>query len=154
MRKTKKNIIVYFFTGKRGGFSHFIPILQLLKKEKKIKYKILASDMHLSDYFGKTINEIRHYTKKIISLKKIKIKDSIGNRLSVVSNTIESLSKIFKKTKPDFLFVLGDRAEVMGASISAMHFNIPIIHMYGGDVTQGGTDEPTRHAISKISNLI
>ena len=25
--------------------------------------------------------------------------------------------------------------------------------MYGGDVTQGGADEPTRHAISKISNI-
>ena len=25
--------------------------------------------------------------------------------------------------------------------------------MYGGDITQGGTDEPTRHAITKISNI-
>ena len=33
------------------------------------------------------------------------------------------------------------------------HYNIPIIHLYGGDVTQGGTDETTRHAISKIANL-
>ena len=24
---------------------------------------------------------------------------------------------------------------------------------YGGDVTQGGTDEPTRHALTKLSNL-
>ena len=49
--------------------------------------------------------------------------------------------------------LLGDRAEVLGAAISAMHFNIPIIHMYGGDVTQGGTDEPTRHAITKMSSI-
>ena len=34
-----------------------------------------------------------------------------------------------------------------------MHYNIPIIHLYGGDVTQGGTDEPTRHAITKIANI-
>jgi len=49
--------------------------------------------------------------------------------------------------------LLGDRAEVLGAAIAGMHYNIPIIHLYGGDVTQGGTDESTRHAISKIANL-
>ena len=49
--------------------------------------------------------------------------------------------------------MLGDRAEVLGAVIAAQFFNIPIIHMYGGDITQGGTDEPTRHAITKLSNL-
>ena len=27
--------------------------------------------------------------------------------------------------------------------------NIPVVHLYGGDITQGGTDEPTRHAIAK-----
>ncbi len=149
----KKKLLLYFFTGKRGGFSHYIPIIKSLKKEKKIDYKILASDMHLSSYFGNTLNEIKQYSRKVITLKKIVIKDTIENRLSVVSNTIKSLSKIFKKKKPDFLFVLGDRAEVLAASISALHFNIPLVHMYGGDVTQGGTDEPTRHAITKIANL-
>ena len=34
-----------------------------------------------------------------------------------------------------------------------MHFNIPVVHLYGGDITQGGTDELTRHAITKIANL-
>lgn len=153
MRKINKNTMIYFFTGKRGGFSHFIPILRILDKKKKIKYKIIASDMHLSDYFGKTLNEVKQYTKNIIQLKKIDLRDSIKNRLSVVSNTIDSIGKVFKKKKPDFLLLLGDRSEVMGAAISAMHYNIPIIHMYGGDVTQGGTDEPTRHAITKMSSI-
>ena len=153
MKKIKKNKTIYFFTGKRGGFSHFIPILRVLDGEQRINYKIIASDMHLSDYFGKTINEVKQYTKNVIQLKKINLKDSIKNRLSVVSSTIESLSRVFKKKKPDGLLLLGDRAEVLGAAISAMHFNIPIIHMYGGDVTQGGTDEPTRHAITKMSSI-
>jgi GDP/UDP-N,N'-diacetylbacillosamine 2-epimerase (hydrolysing) len=149
----KKKIIIHFFTGKRGGFSHFIPILRLLDENKRFDYKILAGDMHLSNFFGKTINEIKNYSSKIIRLKKNILKDTISNRLSVVSNTINSLSKIFSRLKPDFLFVLGDRAEVLGASIVGAHFNIPLIHMYGGDITQGGTDEPSRHAITKLSNL-
>ena len=149
----KKKITIYFFTGKRGGFSHFVPILRQLNKSKLVKYKIIVADMHLSNFFGKTVDEIQYYTKKLILLDKPNKKDTISNRLSVISKTINSLSRIFVKKKPDFLFLLGDRAEVLGAAISGMHFNIPIAHMYGGDITQGGTDEQTRHAISKISNL-
>jgi len=121
--------------------------------QQKIDYKIIVADMHLSSFFGKTINEIKNYSKKLIILDKIKTKDTISNRLSVISKTIQNLSKIFEKKKPTFLFLIGDRAEVLGAAIAAMHFNIPIIHLYGGDLTQGGTDESTRHAISKIANL-
>ena len=151
--KRKKRIKIYFFTGKRGGFSHFIPILREFDKSKNIDYQIIAADMHLSDYFGKTINEIKRYSERIISLNKIHYEDTISNRLSVISKTIESLSRIFKKKKPDYLFLLGDRAEVLGAAVACMHHNIPIIHLYGGDITQGGTDEPTRHAITKIANI-
>lgn len=150
--KSKKKLI-YIFTGKRGGFSHFIPIIHEIEKKKIFNYKIVVSDMHLSKKFGSTIKEIKFYTTKIIKLKPKNIEDNIQNRLSVISNNIESLSKLFSKKKPDFFLVLGDRAEVLGAVIAAQFFNIPIIHMYGGDITQGGTDEPTRHAITKLSNL-
>jgi|TARA_Y100000294_G_scaffold177367_1_gene202523 UDP-hydrolysing UDP-N-acetyl-D-glucosamine 2-epimerase len=143
----------FFFTGKRGGFSHFVPIIRELEKQKKINFKIIAGDMHLSSFFGKTIKEIKKYTNNIVRLKNFDINNSISNRVKNISKTTLEMSKIFKKIKPDFLFLLGDRGEVLGASIAALHHNIPIIHMYGGDVTQGGTDEPTRHAITKISNI-
>jgi len=153
MKKKNKKININFFTGKRGGFSHFVPILKQIELSKKIEYKIIVADMHLSPFFGNTVNELKRYSKNLILLDRIKNKDTISNRLTVISKTIASLSKIFKNKKPDFLFLLGDRAEVLGAGIAAMHFNIPIIHMYGGDITQGGTDESTRHAITKMANL-
>ena len=68
----KKNI--YFFTGKRGGFSHFVPIIRYLNKSKIIKFKIIVADMHLSNFFGKTVNEIKAYSKKLILLDRIRVK--------------------------------------------------------------------------------
>ena len=97
----KKKIIIHFFTGKRGGFSHFVPILREIDLSNKIDYKIIVADMHLSSFFGKTVNEIKNYSKKLILLDKIKTKDTISNRLSVISKTITSLSKVFNKKKPD-----------------------------------------------------
>ena len=102
--KRKKKIKIYFFTGKRGGFSHFIPILREFDRSKNIDYQIIAADMHLSDYFGKTINEIKRYSQRIIPLNKIQYKDTISNELLVISNTIESLSRIFRKKTRLFIF--------------------------------------------------
>ena len=105
--RRKKKIKIYFFTGKRGGFSHFIPILREFDKSKNIEYQIIAADMHLSDYFGKTINEIKRYCERIISLNKINYEDTISNRLLVISKTIESLSRIFRKKKTRLLIFTG-----------------------------------------------
>ena len=63
------------------------------------------------------------------------------------------MGKIFSRKIPTYFFLLGDRAEVLGAAIASLHYNVPSIHLYGGDITQGGTDEPTRHAISKLSSI-
>ena len=39
------------------------------------------------------------------------------------------------------------------AATIAVGFNIPIVHLFGGAVTFGSTDENHRHAISKMSNI-
>ena len=87
--RRKKKIKIYFFTGKRGGFSHFIPILREFDKSKNIEYQIIAADMHLSDYFGKTINEIKRYSERIISLNKIHYEDTIFIRTLVISKLLK-----------------------------------------------------------------
>ena len=59
----KKKINIYFFTGKRGGFSHFVPIIRYLNKSKNIKFKIIVADMHLSNFLVKQLMKLRHIVK-------------------------------------------------------------------------------------------
>ena len=142
---SKKKIDLFFFTGKRGGFSHLVPIIKILDKQKSINYKILVTDMHLSSLFGKTLNEIKKYSKKIILLDSIQIKDTIANRLQVISK-IQALSKIFKKkTNFYFYWVIGPRFLVLQLQL---HIAIYLSFIYTGGFNTGGTDEATRHAIS------
>ncbi len=56
---------VCFFTGKRGGFTHMIPVIEGVKGSDKLDYCVLASDMHLSNTFGSTINEIKRWAENI-----------------------------------------------------------------------------------------
>lgn len=144
---------VCFFTGKRGGFNHMIPVLERIDREKQLQYSIVASDMHLAKSFGETIKEVEkwaHHTHKVPTLLRTDSKLSRAKSLGV---GIIKYAKLLARIKPDLVFVLGDRGEVLAFAISAMELNIPIVHLFGGDVTQGGVDEPVRHAITKLASI-
>ena len=60
---------------------------------------------------------------------------------------------MFSEIKPDLVFLLGDRYELIGAAISATIFRIPIAHIHGGEKTEGAFDESIRHSITKLSHI-
>ena len=53
----------------------------------------------------------------------------------------------------DLAIVHGDRHEVLAAVIGANVLGIPIVHLGGGDLTEGSQDDCFRHAITKLSHL-
>ena len=59
----------------------------------------------------------------------------------------------FNDIKPDILVVLGDRYELLCASIAATIGRIPIAHIHGGEITEGAIDDSIRHCITKSSHL-
>lgn len=59
----------------------------------------------------------------------------------------------FMENRPDALMVLGDRYETLAVCLAAMNARIPIVHLYGGEITEGAIDEVIRHAITKLSYL-
>lgn len=53
----------------------------------------------------------------------------------------------------DFAVVHGDRYEIVAATLAASLMGVPVVHIGGGDVTEGSQDEGYRHAISKMAHL-
>ena len=49
--------------------------------------------------------------------------------------------------------VLGDRFEKLAIVNNAIIYNKPIIHLYGGEKSEGVIDEQVRHMITKGSHL-
>ncbi len=79
------------------------------------------------------------------------------NNLKLNNYSVELQSKvtdIFRKIKPDCVFLTSDRFETLSVALVAHFMRIPIIHLEGGDVTEGGTlDDNSRHAITKLASL-
>jgi len=54
---------------------------------------------------------------------------------------------------PDLLMVIGDRLDMIPVAIASLPFNIPIVHLAGGDVSRGAIDDRIRHALTKLSHV-
>ena len=65
----------------------------------------------------------------------------------------DGIGKLLKKHSFSSVVVLGDRFEMLAASIAVIPFRVPLIHFHGGSITEGAIDDSFRHAITKLSNF-
>jgi UDP-hydrolysing UDP-N-acetyl-D-glucosamine 2-epimerase len=144
---------ICFFTGKRGGFGHLVPIVERINETDDLACSVVAADMHMVEKFGKTIDEVRKWTENIYTIDTMLCLDTKMARAKSIGLGIMSSSQLLDSIQPDLVFVLGDRGEVLAMAISAMEINIPLVHLFGGDISQAGVDEPVRHAITKMANI-
>ncbi len=54
---------------------------------------------------------------------------------------------------PDVLIVLGDRWELLHVVPPAVLSGVPVVHLHGGEVTEGSLDERVRHALTKLADV-
>lgn len=55
-------------------------------------------------------------------------------------------------THGDVLVVLGDRWELPWVVMPAVIGGIPVVHLHGGEITEGAIDERVRHAVTKLAD--
>ena len=51
------------------------------------------------------------------------------------------------------ILLLGDRFEILAVATAALIARVPIIHLHGGELTEGAYDDSFRHSITKMSFL-
>lgn len=148
----KKKIVIV--TATRAEYGLLRPLILALKDTEDFNVEIAATGAHLSPEFGLTYREIENDNIQIN--KKIEILLSSDTAVSISKSmglAIISFAEYFDETRPDALLVLGDRYETLAVCCAAMNAQIPIIHLYGGETTEGAVDEAIRHAITKMSYL-
>ena len=145
---------IFTLTSSRSEFGILKNIILKLSSFKKINHKLIVTGTHLEKKFGETINEINRLKIKNIIKIPIKMQEtSSANSSIIASKLILKLNELFKKEKPDAIVLFGDRFEILPiANVCFLH-KIPIIHIGGGETTEGSSDESIRHAVSKLSSF-
>lgn len=143
---------ICFITGTRAEYGLLSGLMRKVKDSKNLDLKIIATSMHLSKKYGHTYKEIINDGFSIDA--KIRMLSNSDRPEDIALSTAEGIKKLslsLKKIKPDIVVILGDRFEALSAALSSLFLNIPIIHIHGGEKTEGSIDESIRHAITKMS---
>lgn len=140
-------------TGTRAEYGLLYWLMKEIEADKDLELQIVVTGMHLSPEFGLTNKEI----EKDFKIDK-KIEMLLSSDTSVGISKSMGLAQIgfadaYDELDPGLLIVLGDRYEIFSAVSTAMIARIPIVHLHGGETTEGAFDESIRHSITKMSHL-
>lgn len=142
-------------TATRAEWGLLRPLAKEIQEDDAFSLHLAVTGTHFSEEFGNTWNEIVSDGFSIDERVDI-ITSPIQNAVDV-SNTmaraLSGFSEVFSRHKIDLVILLGDRYETLAVALAAMNARIPIMHLYGGDVTEGALDDAIRHSISKVSYL-
>ena len=143
---------ILFFTGSRSEWGYIKPIIKLCK-EQDIKYNICATNTHVLDSYGLSINEIKKDGFKVSDEIYMTL-DGYNTYSSTKSLGIVMMSflDVVQRIKPDWILLAGDRGETLIASIVAAYTNTPLAHIQAGELS-GNIDGQARHAIGKFAHI-
>lgn len=144
---------VCIFVGSRANYSSIKSVMRAIDNHPKLKLQLLLGSSAILDRFGSIKNQIINDGFKIdYTFNNIIEGESPVTMAESTGLALIQIAMLLDKLSPDLLVVVGDRYEVMAATVAAAYMNIRIVHTMGGEVT-GTIDESIRHAITKFAHI-
>ncbi|PRD51944.1 UDP-N-acetylglucosamine 2-epimerase [Sphingobacterium gobiense] len=141
-------------TATRAEYGLLKPLMGYLFESERFELQTLVTGAHLSPEFGLTYRFLEEDGFQID--EKVEMLLSADTPTGIVKSMglgMIGYAEAFSRLSPDAVIILGDRYEMLSVASAATIFNIPIIHLHGGEITEGAYDDAIRHAISKLSAL-
>ena len=141
-------------TGTRAEYGLLKELISEINGDKEVELQLIVTGMHLSPEFGFTYKEIER--DGFFINDKIEILMSSDTDIGISKSTalaLISFSETYNRLKPDIVILLGDRYEMLAAALAAYISKVPIVHLCGGDITEGAYDDAFRHSITKMAYL-
>ena len=144
---------IFGVTTSRADYGILKPFYKKIDKSNKYNLSILVTGSHHNTKYGNTFNEIKKDKySNIINLKTNFSDNNITSLSQSIASIYKDFSKYYNKYKPNLIILLGDRFELLPyAHLSVIH-NIKILHIHGGEITDGSMDNKFRNAISALSD--
>ncbi|NYT39218.1 UDP-N-acetylglucosamine 2-epimerase (hydrolyzing) [Sphingomonas sp. R-74633] len=152
MSKSKK--LILGVTGIRSEYDIMSSVFGAIERHPALDLKIIATGAHLSEAYGRTIDEIRADGFEIADeVHSLLNGDDPACRVKGLGIQLQGLVQAVNRINPDMLIVLGDREESMTTALVGAYMNIAVAHISGGDRVVGNVDDQVRHAVTKLAHL-
>jgi UDP-N-acetylglucosamine 2-epimerase (non-hydrolysing) len=144
--------IVVFAAGRADLFP-LAPVLAALAGAPDLAVTLFASGTTANRDFGDPLADL-----DLDGVDVERIADDLGSSayLDVTAGGArigQGMAVALARVRPDACVVLGDRWELLYAVPPIVLLGIPLVHLHGGEVTEGAIDDRIRHAVTKLADL-
>lgn len=146
-----RRIIV--FTGTRADWGILSSVARSLNNRADVDLTVAATNMHLSERFGHTVDEIRADGFEPLTFAMNADAATPRQRVEAMAECMAGAAGILDRVKPGLAVILGDRFEMLACATACAMTGVPIAHIAGGEISEGAIDDSLRHAITKLSVL-
>jgi GDP/UDP-N,N'-diacetylbacillosamine 2-epimerase (hydrolysing) len=144
---------ICYVSGTRADFGLMHATLKSIHEHPDLDLSIVVTGMHLLAQYGRTVGEIEQAGLPIGARIEVDMSPPTGATMARnIGHMLAGFTDAFERIGPDIVLLLGDRGEMLAGAVAAIHLNIPVVHIHGGE-RSGTVDEPVRHAISKLSHF-
>jgi UDP-hydrolysing UDP-N-acetyl-D-glucosamine 2-epimerase len=113
--------------------------------------ELIIGGMHLSGAHGRTADLVRDDGLEPVA--ELEWMRDGADAVRQAARALQDVGAVLDRRRPAALLVAGDRFEVAAAALAATIQRVPIVHLHGGEQTEGAFDDALRHAITKLSHL-
>lgn len=151
MRGKRKIAVV---TGTRAEYGLLKPVMKAIAMHPDLDLQLLVTGTHFDARYGHSVDFIEADGFHIDARVPLSAASDSGRATALlISEGIGGMTEAFAALEPEVVLVLGDRSEILAATIAAAYQNLPLAHIHGGDRSRGGLDESVRHAITKFAHI-
>lgn len=133
----------------RADWNILSPLARALHSNADFDLGLLVTGGHLDAGQGLTVATIEATVLPISA----RITWGEGTPAMRAARVLGGVAQALVDDPADMLILLGDRFETLAAAQAATLAGVPLVHLSGGDVTEGAMDDGFRHAITKLSHL-
>ena len=137
---------IAIFTGSRAEYGLLIPVIRAVEAHPDLVLQLIVSGDHVAGD-----------AEAVAPAAEVDIRrkdETPGSTPRAIGEGVLAVTQVLEQLPPDIVLIYGDRFEAFAAMIAASQMGVPVAHLEGGDLTQGGTlDDVVRHAMSKLAHV-
>ena len=128
-------------------------LCMLLRDDPAFDLRLLVGGMHCSARFGRTRDLIVEEGFTCHEVLPWIPDDGVPPAHVQAGRAVELVGDALRRQAPEALVLVGDRFETAAAALAATVGGVPLVHLHGGEESEGSFDNALRHAVSKLSHL-
>jgi UDP-N-acetylglucosamine 2-epimerase (non-hydrolysing) len=148
-------LTVAVFVGTRADLGPLLPVLEALAGATDVRLRILTGVMYAADDLAQALppsGSVSSWHERIVPLAEPMAEVTVAAQLEQGAAIARGAGRALRDERVGVLVVLGDRWELLYVVPPAVLLGVPVVHLHGGEVTEGALDERVRHAVTKLAD--